>query len=162
MIRIQNIGRDVATDIEFKTSRPVPARGFGLSASSSEPPNQVMTSGPLIDGIPVLGPGDSRDITWGQFGGLLRAVGDQPIEVDFTYRHGSRKLRGYSRLEVGSYRDTDASENPPAAVAKSLDKLAKAADVLVQYVRRQEQRERQPALAPTEANRVDSTEPPAG
>jgi len=70
LIRIANIGRDVATDITFTASRPVPAKAFGLSPSETQPA-EVMKDGPLNDGIPVLGPGDMRDVTWGQFAGLM-------------------------------------------------------------------------------------------
>jgi len=69
LIRIANIGRDVATDITFTASRPIP-KAFGLSPSETQPA-EVMKDGPLNDGIPVLGPGDMRDVTWGQFAGLM-------------------------------------------------------------------------------------------
>jgi hypothetical protein len=138
MIRIQNIGRDVATDIKFKASRPIPANVYGVSPEDVKLPAAVMTRGPLIDGIRVLGPGDSRDITWGQFGGLLRVLGQEPIEIEFTYRHGDRRLSGRSWLDVASYLDTDASPDPPAIAAKSLTKMADAVDVLVKHVQREQ------------------------
>jgi hypothetical protein len=129
MIRIANIGRDVATDVAFTPSRPIPARAFGLSESGPEPPTtEVMTDGPLIAGIPVLGPGDIRDTTWGQIGGLLKTVGRTPIDISFTYRHGRRTLTGSSRLEVASFIGTDASGNPAESAARSLERIADAAE----------------------------------
>jgi len=143
MIRVENIGRDIATDVAFTASRQLPAKAYGLSAEDAKPA-EVMTAGPLIHGIPVLGPGDSRDITWGQFGGLLKALGTEPIDLEFTYRHGRRRLSGHSRLEVASYVGTDASENPSAASARSLEKIANAAQVIVNEVRlREAERRRQ-------------------
>jgi hypothetical protein len=125
MIRIANIGRDVATDISFKASRPIPAHAYGLTADDAQPA-KIMTDGPLIDGVAVLGPGDTRDTTWGQFGGLLKAVGKESIELSFSYKHGRRKLRGHSRLEVASYSGTDDSESPASKSADSLATVAKA------------------------------------
>jgi hypothetical protein len=91
-IRVKNIGNDVARGIVFTASRPI-QQAFGLSEGDAEPP-ETMTHGPLIDGIPLLAPGESRDITWGQFGGLMKAVGREPIHLTFTNQHGRRELIG--------------------------------------------------------------------
>jgi hypothetical protein len=141
MIRIANIGRDVATNIAFRSSRPLPQRAYGLTLDDPSPA-QPMRDGPLIDGIPVLGPGDSRDITWGQFGGLMKAVGSEPIELTFVYKHGRRTLRGRSRLEVASYVGTDDSENPASKAADNLEKIAKGVKKIAEEVGRPH-RERQ-------------------
>src|SRR5262245_52919364 len=130
MIRIANIGRDVASDIRFKTSRPVPSRAFGLSEQDA-PEAKLMSDGPLIEGIAVLGPGDSRDITWGQMGGLMKAVGREPIDVTYRWRHGRRRLRGASRLEVDSFNTTDDSENPNTISARSREKIAKSLQAIL-------------------------------
>ena len=146
MIRIENIGRDVAADVRFEASRPIPAEAFGLSVDSAEPA-AVMTVGPLIDGIAVLGPGDSRSITWGQYGGLMKAVGKTPIELEFTYRHERRSFHGHSRLEVASYTGTDASQKPLEASARHLEKIANASEAVARDIHevRCELRERGPA-----------------
>jgi hypothetical protein len=47
-----------------------------------------MTEGPLIEGIPSLGPGDSRKIVWGQYYGLKKALGDEQLIVTCEYKHG--------------------------------------------------------------------------
>lgn len=129
MIRIQNIGRDVATDVSFKASRAIPSNAFGLSTVSAEDA-EVMKEGPLIDGIGALGPGDSRDITWGQYGGLMKAVGKEPIELEIAYRHGRRRLSGQARLEIASYTGTDDAQKPAESVARDLEKMAKAAETI--------------------------------
>lgn len=64
MIRIQNIGRDVATDVSFKASRPIPSNAWGLT-TDVETTTETMTEGPLVDGIAALRPGDTRDLNWG-------------------------------------------------------------------------------------------------
>lgn len=129
MITVKNIGGDVATDVRFTPSRPIPRSAFGLSVESAKPA-EIMSDGPLVEGIPVLGPGDSRDITWGQFAGLMKAVGNEPIEIRYYYRHGHRHLRGSSKLEVLSFTGTDASENPEAVIAENVKKLAKSAETI--------------------------------
>jgi hypothetical protein len=123
MITIENIGRDIAHQVKFIPSRPVPARAFGLTSEKAKAAS-VMTAGPLIDGIPALGPGDRRDITWGQFGGLSKALGKEPIILEFSYSSGKRRTSGTAQLEVGSYAGTDASERPATIAARSLECIA--------------------------------------
>src|SRR5690606_16465747 len=91
MIRVANIGRDVASDGRFVLSRPIPARAYGLDAKSP-PTTQVMHDGPLIVWMEVLGPVDAREVTWGQYGGMIASVGKETINRTYTYRHGSRRL----------------------------------------------------------------------
>lgn len=125
MIIIENIGRDIAHDVKFFPSKPVPARAWGI-----EPADAVqaaaLNEGPLVDGIPALGPNDSRAITWGQYGGLSKAIGGEPILVRYTYRHDRRTFSGETRLEVESYLGTDASEAPAAIVAKGVTEIGKS------------------------------------
>jgi len=124
MIIIENIGRDIAYDVKFKASRPIPSRAFGMNSDNAKPAED-MQEGPLIEGIPALGPGDRRVITWGQFGGLTKALGAESIILDYTYRSGKRLIRGQSKLEVRSYLGTDASQKPIVSIAKSLEEISK-------------------------------------
>ena len=64
---IRNVGRSTATDVRFRSSRPIPARAFGVDPASASPV-QPMTSGPLVHGIPALAPAEERRIDWGQYG----------------------------------------------------------------------------------------------
>lgn len=123
MIVIENIGRDVARNVSFTSSRSIPARAFGLDENTAKDAEQ-MTDGPLIGGIPALGPGDRRDITWGQYGGLSKALAAGPIQLEYSYRCGKRRLSGSATLEVASYAATDASERPMVLAAKSLKSIA--------------------------------------
>jgi hypothetical protein len=125
MIVIENIGRDIAYDVTFNASKSIPIKAYGLKAEDAQPA-EIMNDGPLIEGIPALGPGDSREITWGQFGGLTKALGDSPIVLDYTYRSGNRLIQGKSKLEVRSYLGTDASEKPSVKVARSLKELSES------------------------------------
>ncbi len=123
MIIIENIGRDIAYDVKFKSSRPIPSRAFGLTTESAKSA-KAMHEGPLIEGIPALGPRDRRVITWGQFGGLTKALGEDSIILDYTYRSGKRLIKAQSKLEVRSYLGTDASEKPIVSIAKSLKEIS--------------------------------------
>jgi hypothetical protein len=88
-----------------------------------------MPYGPLAIGIPTLGPGDSRVLDWGQFGGLSRVLGDTPIDVIVRYRHGTKEMRPVlSHLEVASFEGTIAHESEFGQAVKALEKLGAAAE----------------------------------
>lgn len=123
VIRIENIGRDIAHDVTFRSSRPIPHRAFGLDEKTLEPP-KVMTDGPLIEGIPALGPGDYREITWGQPFGLLKALGDNTVMLTYMYRHGRRTFTGSASLDVRSHLWIDISERPPLRTARGVESIA--------------------------------------
>ena len=129
MIVIENIGRDIAHDVEFFPSRQIPAQAWGVERADTTVA-KTMTEGPLLSGIPALGPNDNRTISWGQYGGLSHAIGDEPIVVRYTYRHERRKFSGETRLEVKSYFGTDASEAPEIVVAKGIQEIQKSMQVI--------------------------------
>ena len=125
-IVVENIGRGLASDIRFLALRPIPNRAFGIALEQAQG-GDLMTEGPLIEGIRALGPGDSRKITWGQFGGLLKALGDEAIELECRYKHGNREI-GPTKffLDVRSFKATDAIESEAARVIHQLERIAKA------------------------------------
>jgi len=111
---IHNLGRTIATDVRFEFSRPMFWRAFGVTEEQAQLP-QPMEDGPLVTGIPALGPGEMRRITWGQFGGLKRALGDEVITATVRFR-GARKRElapVFSKLDVRSFAHTDISERDP-------------------------------------------------
>jgi hypothetical protein len=132
-IRVENIGRDVAHDVKFQSSRPIPCRAFGMPGGPVEPVAH-MTDGPLVDGIPALGPGDYREITWGQYEGLHRALGDDAISLSYTYRKGRRRFSGSSKLDIQSYAGTDAAERPPVIIARRIDRIAKSLESIEKHL----------------------------
>ncbi len=123
VIIIENIGRDIAYDINFKASKAIPAKAFGMTVEEASPA-EIMNDGPLIEGIPALGPGDFREITWGQFGGLSEALGGDPIVLDYTYSSGKKNIKGCAKLEVRSFLGTNASEKPVVIIVKTLKELS--------------------------------------
>lgn len=125
-IVIENIGRGIARNVQFKTSRPVPSRAWGLPPDEIKPAT-TMVSGPLIDGIPPLGPGDSRKIAWGQFGGLTKALGNDVITVEYSYEFGKGQAKkDQAVIECRSFADTDAVDSEALRIIKQLKRIASA------------------------------------
>lgn len=128
VIVIENIGHDVATDVKFNPSRPIPMEAFGIDKPNRVP--KTAQSGPLAHGIRSLGPGDKRILTWGQYGGISEALNYGAIEVAIEYRHGKRKMHGVGVLEVQSHLETDASAPPIVEISRHLGKVAKSVDAM--------------------------------
>lgn len=115
LILIENLGNASAQDVSFSTSGVVPSRAFGLAADTAAdaPP---MQSGPLISGIPFFPPGGKRVITWGQYGGLSKALAGETILVTATFSSHHIGLpwklthTATFPLEIASFAETDASD----------------------------------------------------
>ncbi len=125
---IENSGRSSAWDIEFDPSAPIPEQAFGFENAKQPEP---MSSGPIVNGIPCLGPGAQRVITWGQYGGLQKGIGDGYIDIETKYFSrpplsiARRKHTTKSRLDVLSFENTDNSDhNWDKKVAEELKKIA--------------------------------------
>ncbi len=114
LLVISNVGNGLAQDVTFRSNRPIPENAFGLDQNADTP--RAMTSGPLITGIPSLGPGAKRVITWGQYGGLVKGIGDEVIDVEVRYRCKRSILPGYKNkktvcpVDIRSFAGTDASD----------------------------------------------------
>ncbi|HEX9670191.1 MAG TPA: hypothetical protein VGC93_11990 [Thermoanaerobaculia bacterium] len=134
-IIVENVGNGLATDVRFRPSRPIPEHAFGFNDQDIRDASQ-MSSGPLITGIPTLGPRDTRKITWGQYGGLKRALGDEPIVLRFDYVTAGRRVREREAiLEIHSFESTDAVDSEGARVIKELKKIAGALEAVVRELR---------------------------
>jgi hypothetical protein len=126
---IENIGPGMAKSVTFKMPDYFPANAFGFE-SAKKPENMI--TGPLIFGIPSLGPGAKRVITWGQFGGLKKGLGDEVSSVVCHYTRdriglpGQKSLQTECLLDIKSFEATDASDNNwDKKTAKELEKIAK-------------------------------------
>lgn len=120
---IKNIGTGIARDINFEVSRPL-FKAWGVSPTD-EIKVESMQKGPLIDGIPVLGPGEKRRITWGQYGGLKKALGDDPIIVKCRFHKGKKLMPTIEcKLDVKSFAGTAANEKPILTIARQLEKIS--------------------------------------
>lgn len=129
---VENIGRDIAQDVQFFPSRPIPEKAFGMPGREIKPANEMRT-GPLVSGISSLAPGDRRLVLWGQYAGLKKALGSGPIVVKFTYRSGKRRFFlgdrtfiSQTTLEIDSFAQTDASEPPVVTAINQLRRIANA------------------------------------
>ena len=123
-IAIRNIGSGLATDISFTFSKPLPVRAWGLSVDKAKEAEYV-NAGPLIDGIPGLAPGEARYIDWGQYGGLMKAIGEDPVYITTTFKKNKKTMTTVSAIDVKSYKDTNASTGLGAQIAGDISDIAK-------------------------------------
>ena len=87
----------------------------------------------MIDGIAALGPGDSRRLSWGQYKGLKKALGDEPIIITCTYKDARRNMAPVvTKLEVASFALTDAVGSEGTRLIKELERIAKAAEKAIE------------------------------
>ena len=122
---VKNIGTGLAHDISFKFSKPIPARAFGIDEKNAKDA-ELMDRGPLIDGIPALGPGETRKLTWGQYGGLQKALGDEPIIATCYFKKNDKSMRPINcKLDIKSFEGTDANEKTSVKIAKEIGKISK-------------------------------------
>jgi hypothetical protein len=127
---IENTGKGVAHDVRFEANREIPARAYGIE---NAPAPESMKDGPLINGIPSFGSGEKRIITWGQYGGLKRGLGDEVLDVTAVYfskpaplRIRRQKHKTTSRIDIRSFKGTDASDrNWQKKTSEQLEKIAR-------------------------------------
>jgi hypothetical protein len=110
---IENIGKSMAKNISFSTDKPLPDKAFGFE---NAPQPNLMKNGPIITGIPALGPGAKRIITWGQYGGLQKGIGDDIINVKIFFKakklifFGYKKILNTCPLDIKSFEGIDAHD----------------------------------------------------
>jgi hypothetical protein len=114
LLVIENIGKGAALNVRFVTSKPMPSEAFGITEKEARP-FVPMKSGAIATGIPFLEPGGKRIYTWGQYGGLMKNIGEgMCINVDYRHRHlgwpFKRRKTGTFPLEIISFAGTDASD----------------------------------------------------
>lgn len=119
----KNVGAGLARDIRFEFSHQLPAQAWGIDRQQAKTPKQ-MTDGPFINGIPALGPGESRKMDWGQYGGLAKAIGDKKIKATCRFKKGRKEMPPINcPLGVESYYQTVASAPPAVNTVKELEKV---------------------------------------
>ena len=134
MLIVKNIGPGLAENVKFQSDRPIPERAFGISPEDADDA-PMMENGPLITGIPCLGPGETREITWGQYGGLAKALGDAPLEIICSFqRQGKRMPPVTCLLEVTSFEGTDTSSTPQVEAVTHLKNIEKNIEKLAREV----------------------------
>ncbi len=131
VLTIENIGKSMAKNIKFAFSSDIPDKAYGFGDA---PVPGKMVRGPLINGIPALGPGAKRIISWGQYAGLSKGIQEDVIEIEVTFESdgrlnflGPRKYRNKCFVDVKSFEDTDASDhNWDQKAAEALKRIAGA------------------------------------
>ena len=130
LLVIENIGKNIALDVQFSADRKIPEHAFGFE---NAPIPEEMKRGPIITGVPALGPSAKRIITWGQYGGLLRGLGSDFITFKVKYKSQKHILPGYKnyvrecRVDIKSFEGTDVSDtNWEKKSADALEKIAMA------------------------------------
>lgn len=127
---IKNIGAGPASDITFTPSMALPTEAFGIEMPKAMP--KTMKSGPIVSGVPYLAPGQELILTWGQFGGLKKYMGNSSIVVVTKYRR-SKTLRprpiyieSQSKLDISQFEASDVSDhNWGAKLVKTLEQTNK-------------------------------------
>jgi len=126
----KNIGTGLAHDIMFEFSRPIPERAFGFDKNAIKEISE-MKDGPLIDGIPALGPGECRKIDWGQYGGLSASLGDNPVIATCRFKKNGKEMAPIlCPLDVMSFAGTVAVSSPSSKVADELKKISKSIEYI--------------------------------
>lgn len=80
---IKNIGNGPAHKISFSSTKPLPSEAFGITEPETNA--KEMSAGPIVAGIPFLAPNQQIVLTWGQYGGLQKYIGDTPINITSTF-----------------------------------------------------------------------------
>ena len=137
---VENSGGSAAHDVTFEFSSPMPGKAFGFEDAPDPSP---MNEGPLVTGIPSFGPGSRRVITWGQYGGIHKGIGDSSIDVTARFfgrrflGSSRRKYQSTSRVDIKSFAGTDISDhNWDKKLAESLREIADAVSSLSEPARR--------------------------
>ena len=119
-----NIGQGIARDVGFEFSHPLPAKAYGLTEDSTKAVGYI-EDGPLVSGIPALGPGESREVDWGQYGGLKSALGDTTIVATCHFRNNTKQMPPVQcPLEVDSFAGTTAHKSVSAELVQEVKNIA--------------------------------------
>lgn len=129
VLTIEKLGKSMAKNIRFRSSRDIPIKAYGFGDA---PVPGKMVNGPLINGIPALGPGAKRIISWGQYAGLSKGIQEEAIEIEVSFEAdrrfkflGPKKYTNMCIVDAKSFEDTDASDhNWDKKSAEALKRIA--------------------------------------
>lgn len=127
---IKNIGSGAALDIDFSSDRPLPKNAFSIETPKEMP--ETMNNGPLIVGVPFLAPQQELILTWGQYGGLKKYLGNSSITITARYSRSSflfkklQRIESMSKVDITSFAMVDISDhNWSEKIAKNLEQTNK-------------------------------------
>lgn len=141
-IVVQNIGKGLAQNIRFIWRNGTPMKAYGLTVeqASGNPPEPMV--GPLVRGMPSLGPGSRRVFIWGQYGGITAALADQngELRVRCEYEGGHPFLMGDRRrhsreyvIDIHSFDETIDRDAPLRKIHRTLVRLKNAVTAAVKH-----------------------------
>ena len=135
MLVIQNIGTGLAQDVTFEISRPIPLWAGGINPDSANI-SGPMEDGPLINGILSLGPGEARSLHWGQYGGLLKALGPEPISILCRFKREGKAMPPIRCfLDIASFKGIAAPKSALVNLAGTTQKFTRSFDKMQNDVR---------------------------
>jgi len=138
---IKNIGNAPAINIEFESDRPLPKKAYSISIPDKLP--DEMNDGPLIIGVPYLAPKQELVLTWGQYGGLKKFIGNKPILLTAKFSRTQKlffqrkNLNSISLLDIECFAQADNSDhNWDKKTAEELKKISKEVSEFVKSYKR--------------------------
>jgi hypothetical protein len=121
---VKNVGPGVAHDISFKFSRPIPEYAWGVKVENAQTA-EIMSTGPLINGIPMLGPGEKIKIDWGQYEGLKKILGTEPVIVTCSFKkHKQRMKVVICKLDLSSFEKTIATKTIDSRIFEAIEEIS--------------------------------------
>jgi hypothetical protein len=122
---VKNVGPGVVHDISFKFSRPIPGYAWGVKVENAQTA-EIMSTGPLIDGIPMLGPGEKIMIDWGLYEGLRKNLGTEPVIVTCSFKKDKKRMKVViCKLDVRSFEKTIATKTIDSRIFEAIEEISK-------------------------------------
>ena len=125
-IYIKNIGKGLATDVRFELSEPIPQNCF--TDTFDEDGNiKPIHSGPFVEGIPSLAPGEVREYTFGQIDGIKKVLGNRTIFITCKFKSGSDEMTPTKcPINISSIGPMDVSEKGFYKLTKDIANISKS------------------------------------
>jgi hypothetical protein len=122
---VKNLGPGVAHDISFKFSRPIPKYAWGVKVENAQTA-ETMSTGPLVDGISMLGPGEKIIIDWGQYEGLRKNLGAEPVIVTCYVKNDKKIMKVVScKLDVRPFEKTIPTKTIDSRIFEAIEDISK-------------------------------------
>ncbi len=134
---IHNIGKGIAQNISIKSSAPIPKNAYGIERLTDR--KEFFDSGIFLNGIPILFPNEQLKIDWGQYGGLLESLNNQPITFSISFysktnlqifkrkiiREISIDISMFQNISIGQPTFQLEVKKSLQSISKSLEKISK-------------------------------------
>ena len=109
IIRIHNIGKDVATDISLNLEKPIPE-----------------IKRPLLTNIPSLPPGEYREYFWGTAKMLMEKTTGETYNIKYHYHHDGKVMCGEDVIETDSFDNDLTRLSPYQDIVKAIENSSRS------------------------------------